>query len=185
MLFRSLTPILPPGVTPAFYIANVLTADDANKLISYHIVPQVIKASSISTMFPNFQYPSILNPAPSVSALLRLTTFPSVRPGAGAWVNNVPIIATDITAVNGVLHKVARIVLPPSTDLWSKIDTDPELTYFKAAINRADSGALKKDSLRGALSLVTNPSSIASNLTIFAPTDAAMKAFIIGAITQA
>jgi uncharacterized surface protein with fasciclin (FAS1) repeats len=181
----SLTPILPPGVTPAFYIANVLTPEAAKGLISYHVIPQTITASSISTAFPNFQYPSILNPKPEASALLRLTTFPSVRPGLGAWVNNVPIIATDVQAVNGVLHKVFRLVSPPSEDLWQKIEADSELTYLEAAINRADSGAVKKDSLRYALSLVTNELSIASNLTVFAPNDVAMKAFLVGAITQA
>lgn len=175
---------VPDEATAAAYIASRPDAE-INGLVSYHIVPQEIKAASISAAFPNFEYPSIINPNPAASALLRLTTFPSVRPGVGAWVNNVPIIATDIAAVNGIVHKVAGIVAPPTTDLWSRIDTDPELTYLKAAINRADSGAVKTDSLRYAISLVTNPSSIASNLTIFAPTDAAMKAFLIGAITQA
>lgn len=175
---------VPDETTAAAYIASRTDAE-INGLVSYHIVPQVIPAASISTAFPNFQYPTILNPNPAASALLRLTTFPSVRPGVGAWVNNIPVIATDIAAVNGVIHKVSRLVAPPTTDLWSRIDTDPELTYLKAAINRADSGAIKTDSLRYAISLATNPSSIASNLTIFAPTDAAMKIFLTGAITQA
>jgi uncharacterized surface protein with fasciclin (FAS1) repeats len=175
---------VPNVATAAGYIASLSDAQVAG-LISYHIVPQILKASSIFTTFPNHQYPTILNPAPSVSALLRLTTFPSVRPGLGAWVNNVPIIATDIMAVNGVVHKVFRLVSPPSVDLWQRIDTDTDLTFLKAAINRADSGALKQDSLRYAISLATNSSAIGSNLTIFAPNDAAMKAFLIGAITKA
>jgi uncharacterized surface protein with fasciclin (FAS1) repeats len=181
----SLTPLLPPGVTPAIYINNVLTAADAKSLISYHVVPQVIGAASITSSFPNFQYPSILNPAPTVSPLLRLTTFPSKRAN-GAWVNNVPITAVDIQAANGVVHKVARIVQPPSTDLWSRINTDAELTYLKAAIQRADSGVvLLQDRLQSSLDLATYPLAIGSNLTVFAPTDAAMKAFLTGAITQA
>ncbi len=174
-----------PSVAVAAGYIGGLTDAQVYGLIAYHVVPQSIKASSISTAFPNFQYPSILNPKPAASALLRLTTFPSVRPGLGAWVNNVPIIATDVQAVNGVLHKVFRLVSPPGEDLWQKIEADTELTYLEAAINRADSGAIKKDSLRSALSLVTNEQSIASNLTIFAPNDVAMKAFLVGAITQA
>ncbi len=179
----SLTPILPPGVTPALYIASLDQAT-AKGLIQYHIIPQVIPAASIPSAFPNFQYPTLLNPAPAVSALLRLTTFPSVRSN-GAWVNNIPIIATDIQAVNGVLHKVARIILPPTTDLWSKIQTDPELTYLKAAIDRADSGVAAGGRLQDALSTAANPAAIGSNLTIFAPTDSSMKQFITGAITLA
>ena len=153
-------------------------------IVAYHVVPQEIRSGSIVTTFPNFQYPTILNPAPTVSALLRLTTFPSVRSN-GAWVNNIPITAVDIIAVNGVVHKVARIVAPPSTDLWSRINMDADLTYLKAAIQRADSGVAAGSRLQAALDLGLNPSAIASNLTIFAPTDAAMRSFIIRAITGA
>jgi uncharacterized surface protein with fasciclin (FAS1) repeats len=180
----SLTPILPPGVTPAMYIAG-LTQVQAAQLIQYHVLPQVVKASTIGTGFPNFQYPSMLNPAPSVSALLRLTTFPSVRAGLGAWVNNVPVTAADIEAVNGVLHKVFRIVMPPSTDLWAKIQSETDLTYLQAAIARADSGVAAGARLQDALNTSVNPSAIGANLTVFAPTDAAMSAFVTGAITQA
>jgi uncharacterized surface protein with fasciclin (FAS1) repeats len=180
----SLSPILPPGVTPAMYIAS-LDATSAYGLIAYHVIPQEIVAASIRNTFPNFEYPTILNPAPSVNALLRLSTFPSVRAGVGAWVNNIPISATDIQAVNGVMHKVSRVVMPPSADLWSKIQADPELTYLKAAIARADSGVAPGGRLQDALNTQVNPLALASNLTIFAPTDAAMAAFITGAITQA
>lgn len=179
----SLTPILPPGVTPAMYIAS-LDAGSAKSIVQYHTVPQVIPAASIPSTFPNFQYPTLLNPAPSVSALLRLTTFPSVRSN-GAWVNNVPIVGTDIQAVNGVMHKVARVILPPSTDLWGRITTDPELTYLTAAINRADSGVAAGGRLQDALNTGVNPAAIGANLTLFAPNDNAMKLFLTGAITLA
>jgi uncharacterized surface protein with fasciclin (FAS1) repeats len=180
----SLTPILPTGVTPAMYIAS-LTQPQAAGLIQYHVLPQVVKAATINTGFPNFQYPTLLNPAPSVSALLRLTSFPSVRTGVGAWVNNVPIIGTDIPAVNGVMHKVFRIVMPPSVDLWSKIQSETDLAYLRAAIARADSGVAAGARLQDALNTAVNPSAIGANLTVFAPTDAAMQAFLTGAITQA
>jgi uncharacterized surface protein with fasciclin (FAS1) repeats len=164
------------------YINNVLTAAQANGIISYHVIPQVIPASSISTGFPNFQYPTILNPAPSVSALLRLTTFPSVRPGTGAWVNNVPITGTNIAAVNGMVHKVFRIVMPPSQDLWAKINAESDLTYLKAAINRADSGVAPGSRLQDALNTAVNPAAIAANLTLFAPNDDAMKSFLTNSL---
>lgn len=180
----SLTPILPPGVTPALYIES-LTAVQAGQLIQYHVLPQVVKAATIGARFPNFEYPTLLNPAPSVSALLRLTSFPSVRPGLGAWVNNVPIIAADIEAVNGVVHKVFRIVMPPSTDLWARIQGETDLSYLRAAIARADSGVAPGARLQDALNTAVNPSAIGANLTVFAPTDAAMSAFVTGAITQA
>jgi uncharacterized surface protein with fasciclin (FAS1) repeats len=175
---------VPDEATAAGYIATILSDAMAKSIVEYHTIPQVVAAASIPTTFPNFQYPSLLNPAPAVSALLRLTTFPSVRSN-GAWVNNIPIVGTDIQAVNGVLHKVARVILPPSQDIWAKINGDAQLTYLKAAINRADSGVAKGGRLTDAISIDSNTSAIGSNLTIFAPTDSAMKAFLTGSLTQA
>lgn len=180
----AITASLPPGVPGLAYIASLDSAT-VRSLISYHVVPQVVNASTIPVSFPNLQYPTILNPNPAASALLRLTTFPSKRAGIGAWVNNIPITATDVQAVNGVLHKVARVIQPPSVDLWARIASDTDLVYLRAAIARADSGVAVGARLQDALSIAANPSAIGSNLTVFAPTDNAMKAFLIGAITQA
>ena len=172
---------------PLAYLAS-LDTPTVRSIVSYHIVPQVIGSGSIPATFPNFQYPSILNPAPQLSALLRLTTFPSKRSN-GAWVNNIPVTATDVPAVNGVLHKVAGVVLPPSRYLWdvnpstptspnNSIFAAPDLTYLKAAISRADSGVAAGSRLVDAL---TN---IGANLTVFAPTDLAFQQALTGAIAQ-
>lgn len=149
---------------------NALPTSVVTPLISYHIVPQSLNSTTIVGTFPNFQYPTIFNPAPQLSALLRLTTFPSRRPN-GNWVNNIPITTLDIPAVNGVMHKVALLVAPPSQYLWDRINTDPELTYFKAAINRADEGT---GTLQAAML------NIGANLTVFAPTNDAMSKLLIG-----
>jgi len=171
---------------PSIAVINSLPVGTVFGLVSYHVIPQVITAGSIPSRFPNFQYPTILNPLPPspATALFRLTTFPSVRAN-GAWVNNIPIIAVNIPAVNGVVHAVAALIAPPSTDLWAKISTDADLTYLKAAIQRADSGVAAGGRLQDALDLASNTAAIGSNLTIFAPNDAAFKLFLTGAITQA
>lgn len=174
--------------TPPLAYLAFLDSATVRKIVSYHVMPQTIAAGSISSAFPNFQYPSILNPAPQLSALLRLTTFPSKRSN-GAWVNNIPIIATDVFAVNGVLHKVAGVVAPPQRYLWdtaaatplnpnNSIFGAPDLTYLKAAISRADSGVAPGARLLDALI------NIGANLTIFAPTDLAFQQTLTGAIAQ-
>ncbi|MFT3679309.1 MAG: fasciclin domain-containing protein [Ferruginibacter sp.] len=170
---------IPSAAALAFFTPGAL-----DTALRYHIVPQALYAASISSQFPNFQYPTIFNPAPSISPLLRLTTFPSKR-GAAAWVNNVPVKGVDIQASNGVVHKVAAVVMPPSIDLWTKIQTDPQLTYLKAAITRADKDVPVGSRLQDALSIAANPLALASNLTVFAPVDAAMNAFLKGAVTKA
>ena len=125
----------PDAVFSAFITANIPVATAA-AIVMYNTVPQSINFGTLTGAFPNFQYPSILNPAPQVSALLRLTTFPSNR--NGNFVNNVPVISTAKNAANGSFYEVAALVAPPQQFLWDRINTDADLTYFKAAIERAD-----------------------------------------------
>jgi uncharacterized surface protein with fasciclin (FAS1) repeats len=166
---------------PSVAVINSLPVATVAGLVSYHVIPQVIASTSIPTSFPNFEYPSILNPTtgtPAFNPLVRLTNFPSKR-GSAAWINNVPITATDISAVNGVLHKVAALVAPPSKYLWDSISASADLTYLKAAIIRADSGVAAASRLQTALS------SFGVNLTLLAPTDLAFRTTLTGAIRQA
>jgi len=151
--------------------ANItaLTNDKVSAIVQYHIIPQVINSGSIPTFFPNFAYPTIYNPLPAASPLLRLTTSPSNR--NGYWLNNVPIVQLDIPAVNGVAHRIALATAPPSRSLWDRINTDADLTIFKAAVQRADSGFAPTNTA-GLIWALTN---LGPNLTVFAPSNQAMK----------
>jgi hypothetical protein len=62
--------------------------------------------------------------------------------------------------------------------LWNRIDTDPNLTFLKAAVQRADQ-ATPSANLEAALK------NGGANLTVFAPNDASMQQFLIGSIAQA
>jgi uncharacterized surface protein with fasciclin (FAS1) repeats len=119
----------------------------------------------------------LLNPAPTVSALLRLTTFLKASSN-GAWINNIPIVKADNILSNGIVHNVARVVMPPSRSLWDTINNGPQLTYLKAAIQRADEGQPAAATLQAALG------NIGLNATVFAPTNDAFRTFLTGAITQ-
>jgi uncharacterized surface protein with fasciclin (FAS1) repeats len=158
---------------------SVLRAGFLDTVLKYHLVPQRLPAAQIGSTFPNRQTPSFFNPATALSALLRLTNFPTTR--NGAWINTIPIKQADIVASNGYIHKVAALVAPPSRFLWDRINTDADMTYLKAAIQRADSGyaVTSPSSLEGALK------NIGANLTVFAPKDSSMRAFLTGAITLA
>ena len=179
---------IPPG-TPdpiiAGFLSTTFPADQAAAIVSYNIVPQSLKIANIPTAFPNFQYATILNPEPTLSDLLRLTTFPSASAAVGPWVNNVPLIATDIAASNGVIHNTLAMVAPPQRFLWDRISTDPGLTYLKAAIIRADSGIVPAPANAAPTTLQGALESIGANLTVFAPTDAAFQTTLTGAITLA
>lgn len=172
-----LVPLNAPDPVFVNFIQTALPVATANAIVSFNICPQVIRSTSIPSAFPNFQYPSIFNPAPSLSALLRLDTYPSTA--NGAWLNNIPITAINQDVANGVIHKTAFVSTPPSRYLWDRINADPDMTYLKAAIQRADSGATASTSLQGYLQ------NIGANFTVFAPTDAAMRTTLTGAIYQA
>lgn len=176
VLSGGLVPIgAPASVYEGFISANIPAASAAG-IVGYNIVPQKVIMANLSTTFPNLQYPSILNPAPTISALLRLTTFPSKR--NSNYVNNIPLTGADVIVANGVIHHTAAVVAPPQQYLYDRINADADLTYLKAAIARADSGTASPGFLKGALL------NIGANLTVFAPTDAAFQATLTGAIYQ-
>ena len=166
-----LIPVAAPDAVHSAFISGSLPATTAGSIVGYNICPQALPSASIPTSFPNLQYPSILNPAPSVSAFLRLTTFPS-RTAAGAWLNNYPISSADAATANGVIHHTAALVTPPSIYLWNKIDTDPNMVLLRAAILRADADPTAPGALQSALL------NIGANLTVFAPDTTAFKGLL-------
>lgn len=163
-------------------VIGFLSAGRVDTLLRYHIIGgQKLLSASIPETFPNLQEPSLFvlaAPSATLPPGLRMPLFPSRR-GNIVWVNNIPVIAGDIAASNGVIHKVAAVVAPPSQFLWDRINTDTDLTYLKAAIQRADSGVVAAGTLQAALQ---NP---AASLSVFAPSDAAFRQIITLQITGA
>jgi len=165
--------IPPSGAPEAVYVGFInasLPVSSAASVVQYQILPQTVTAAAIPTTFPNFPYPTLLNPNPAASALLRFDGYISRRTN-GAWLNNIPVIAADRLAGNGVIHSTVAVSVPPSTLLWNRIDTDVKLSFLKAAIQRADSGAAPGTSIQFLLS--TQSIAPGLNLTLFAPTDSA------------
>src|SRR6476469_3852776 len=161
------------GLPPVIQVLDQLDVATVRSIVSYHLAPDYLPDASIPTTFPNLQYPTFLNPAPQISPLLRLTIFPS-RNDNGAFVNNIPIIAPDVQASNGVLHRVAAIVAPPSQSLYEIATADTSLSFLVAALDRADSGHV---SIADG-SLIEAAKSIGANLTVFAPTNNAFRRFL-------
>ncbi len=160
----------------AFIASALFPTANAVQIVSYNIVPQNFTTSLIPNTFPNYKLPTLFNPAPALSALLRLDIYPTTR--NGAWVNNIPLVATDVLAANGVIHRTAAFAVPPSVYLATRVNNDPDLTYLKAAIQRADQDPTAPGALFGALG------NIGANLTLFAPVDAALKPVLQGALYQ-
>jgi len=163
------------GLPPVIQVIDQLDAATVRSIVSYHLASEYLPAQNIPTLFPNLQYPTFLNPAPQLSPLLRLTIFPS-RSANGAFVNNIPITAFDAEASNGVLHRVAALVAPPSKSLYEIVAADTSLSFLVAALNRADSGRTTIEDG----SFTEAAKSIGANLTVFAPTNTAFRQFLAG-----
>lgn len=171
-----------PEATYVGFINGTLPVANAAAVVQYQILPQKVLTTSFGASFANFPYPTMLNPNPAASPFLRLDGYVSTRSN-GAWLNNIPVIAANRLAGNGVIHSTAAVSVPPSTLLWDRINADAGLTYLKAAIQRADSGAAPGTSLQYILGTQTIAPGL--NLTLFAPTDAAFQAGLTAVITQA
>ena len=161
----------PAGQPDAVYVGFINTfvpVTTAASIVSYNMIPQAITTASIPGTFPNFFYPTHLNPTTGTAGfnpLVRLLTFPSTR--NGNWVNNIPLVAVNNVVANGVIHTAAAIPIPPSKVLYQRLATDADLTIFNAAITRADSGVAPTTSA----SLIWVFSNFGPNLTVFAPSN--------------
>lgn len=171
-------------------VVNALPVATLTSLLNYHIIPgERIAAAQIPETFPNVEKKSkldITNVAfvasiPRTAIPIKMSIFPSRR-GAAAWANNIPVTGADvITGSNGIVHRVATAIAPPTRVLLDTIARDPDFSYLVAAIVRADSG----------LATTASPSfqyALAqpfANLTVFAPTNTAFQTLIFGLVYQA
>lgn len=159
---------------------NSLPLTSLVPLLQYHIIPgEQFTSADVPTTFPNIQLPSYLTigAIPGTPLALNMSTFPSVRSN-GFWDNNIPVIAPDMKFSNGVVHLVAALVAPPSQVLKDAMYNNPNLTYFKAAIARADSGQTGLNKLDSLLGYAV------TNMTVLAPSDAAFQTLIFGLAFQ-
>jgi transforming growth factor-beta-induced protein len=145
----------------AFLAAGITSLPNREKLdavLTYHVINGEVKAS---------QLPTSAAPANDAITTLGGTFYLSNRGSSGVFINgSTQVTATDIMADNGVVHVINKTLLPPSktiagiaTDL-STASSGAEFTQLVAALGRVPA-------------LLDAAASAGSNLTVFAPTDAA------------
>lgn len=162
---------------PSLAVVNSLPVATLGGIVQYSIVPGIqYSKSGINSAFPNMQLPTSLNigTLPGTPVKLEMTTFPSTV--NGFWINNIPVVSPDIAYINGVLHKTAAIVAPPTKVLKDAIYSDPNLSYFKAAIARGDSGQTGLNSFDFLLGYAV------TNMTVLVPNNAAFQQLITGSV---
>jgi uncharacterized surface protein with fasciclin (FAS1) repeats len=157
---------------PSIAVINALPLTTLVPLVQYHVLGYQVPAANIPEAFPNLLSHSMFALPGAPAPFVRMPNFPSRR-GTSAWVNNIPVTRADILATNGVIHSVAALVQPPSQTLSAIIAGDTSLSFLRAAILRADSGQVGMNRLDSVMNLAYGP-----NLTIFAPSNTAFRAFL-------
>ena len=166
---------------PSEAVIGALPIASVAGIVQYSIIPgeQFLSTDTSLNKFPNLQLPTSLTIGvlPGTTIPLKMSVFLSKRSNS-FWANTIPVLSPDHKYKNGVIHLVGGIVAPPSKLLKDAIYTDPNLSYFKAAIARADSGATGLNKLDSLLGYGV------TNMTILVPNDAAFQTLIFGLAFQ-
>lgn len=161
---------------PSLTVVNALPVATLGGIVGYAIIPgEQFLSGDFENVFPNKQLPTTITigTLPGTPIPLKLSTFPS-KTSTGFYDNNIPVIKPDIKCRNGVIHVVGAIVAPPSVLLKDAIYNNPDLSYFKAAIARADSGQTGLSRLDSLLGYGV------TNMTVLVPNNAAFQTAITG-----
>ena len=166
-------PLAAPDAVFSAFISGTLPAATAAGIVSYNTIGEPFTSSSFNA-FPNTPLGSqiVLDPT---NPFLRMMIFPT-KTATNSFVNNMPLTGVDQVATNGIIHHTFSVVTPPTALLKPMIAAEATLSYFRAAVARADSGQVgtnKFDSLMN-YGLV--------NMTVLAPNDAAFQTFIFGLV---
>lgn len=146
----------------AFVAAGITTLPDQATLdavLKYHVLNSEVTSSQIASGSSN---------AETLNGKIYLS-----KNSSGVFLNGTSKVTTaDIDAANGVVHVIDRTIMPPSetiAQLATRLSsTNPaEFTQLVAALARTQG--------QGANDLLAAASSASSNLTVFAPTDAAFQ----------
>lgn len=166
-------PLGAPDATFLGFISGTLPVASAAGIVQYNTVGTKFPAASIGNTFPNYPLTTqiILDPT---QPFVRMPIFPAR--GTISYVNNVPLIATDMAAANGIIHTAYSIAAPPTATLKTVIAGEPTLSYFRAAVTRADSGAVGLSRFDSLLNYGV------TNMTVLAPNDAAFQTLIFGLV---
>lgn len=169
--------IPPTGAPDATYLGFIngsLPVVNAAGIVQYNTIGQKFAHASIGNTFPNYPLVTqiILDPN---QPFVRMNIFP-VRGTTYSYVNNVPLLATDMAAANGLIHTAYSVAVPPSATLKGVIAGEATLSYFRAAVARADSGAVGLSRFDSLMNYGV------TNMTVLAPNNTAFQTLIFGLV---
>ena len=136
-------------------ITDLKQINTLRQILRYHVSPGIRNAAQL----PNGSYATLKNAAIPNDNLI----FISRNINNEVIVNGVSkVVAADVQASNGVIHVIDKVLLFPSQDLGQIAISNGNFTALVAALQKTG--------------LTNTTFSPLSNLTVFAPTDAAFAA---------
>jgi transforming growth factor-beta-induced protein len=118
-----------------------LTAEDLKPILTYHVVASAVRSTDLK--------------AGPVKMLSGISAF--VSTSGGAKINGANVVSADISASNGVIHVIDKVILPPNLVEAATLAGD-----FSTLLGAATSAGLAE-----------TLSKADANLTVFAPNNAA------------
>ncbi|MBK7558749.1 MAG: hypothetical protein IPI54_10945 [Chitinophagaceae bacterium] len=167
-------PIPAPSSVILGFINTSLPVASAAGIVQYNTIGQKFPFSSFGSAFPNYPITSLIILDPN-QPFVRMPIFPDGGTPF-SYVNNVPIIATDKAAANGIIHTSYTIAAPPTATLKTMIAAEPTLSYFRAAVARADSGSVGLSRFDSLMNYGV------TNMTVLAPNDVAFQTLVFGLV---
>jgi uncharacterized surface protein with fasciclin (FAS1) repeats len=143
----------------AFNAMGINTAADFNSYDSVTLTSWMLYHFQ-NVRRPKFEIPA--GPNTSMSSMNGQTTFAS-RNTKGVFINGITVTSTDIIASNGIVHKLSKVLLRPTSTVTSLLTADPDLKLMMQAITKTSSNT----------STWFAPST-ASPITVFAVSNAGM-----------
>jgi uncharacterized surface protein with fasciclin (FAS1) repeats len=138
------------GITPA--VLNTLTQAQVQSILLYHTLGSKVLAADVPA-----------GPNAKVTTASGDSVFVT-KNASGVYVNGIKVTAADISASNGVIHKIGRVLNPPAGNIVETA-VAAGLDSLVKAVTRATTAAGGDPTLAGTLGSAT--------LTVFAPTNAA------------
>jgi len=139
------------------FVPGPTCGDDLKQILLYHVVPQLLPSDKFvnDTLYPTLRE----------GKSLRVNVYSCPTFNNVTTVNGVKIVEEDIYATNGVLHKIKKVLCPPSGNVAEVVASNPEFSILLTAVVKA-----------GLVEALSDPS---ANLTVFAPTNAAFEALLV------
>lgn len=140
-------------------ISSLPTQQMLDAVLKYHVIGAEVASSQIAAGS---------SAAPTLNGEIYLS-----NNNGGVFINGATkVITADVDATNGVVHVIDRVLMPPSETIAAiatrlSLANPPQFTQLVAALARTQG--------QGQNDLLAASSSPTTNLTVFAPTDAAFQ----------